>query len=568
MKLNGAQIFCHTLKDLGVEYIFGYPGGAVLYIYDELFKNPELKHVLCRHEQGGVHMADGYAKISGKVGVALVTSGPGATNAITGLATAYMDSVPIVVFSGQVPVPMIGLDAFQEADTVGISRPCTKHNYLVKDVRDLDRIIREAFYIAASGRPGPVLVDIPKDVTTHICEYVKTEKIKLRGYNPVVEGHVGQIKKALDLILECRKPVLYIGGGVVASGAQEEMIELAELLNLPVAMTLMGLGGFPGKHRLSLNMLGMHGYYHANMSMSSADLLIAIGARFDDRVTGKLDEFAVHAKIIHIDVDPSSIAKNVKVDIPIVGDVKSVLRQMIAVLKERKPELKKFHKAVEPWHEQINDWRKDKPLEYKKEPGVIKPQYVLEMLYKVTGGDAIITTDVGQHQMWTAQYYHFAKTRRWCTSGGLGTMGYGLPAAIGAQLADPTANVFCVSGDGSIQMNIQEMATALQYHTPVKVVILNNGYLGMVRQWQEFFYGSRYAETYFDSLPDFVKLAEAYGGIGLRCTEPEKVEAVLRESLKIKKPVIMDFAVSANENVYPMVPSGASIKDMIVSNEE
>jgi acetolactate synthase-1/2/3 large subunit len=568
MKMTGAQIFSETLKDLGVEYIFGYPGGAVLYLYDELFKTPELKHVLCRHEQGGVHMADGYAKISGKVGVALVTSGPGATNAITGLATAYMDSVPIVVFSGQVPVPMIGLDAFQEADTVGISRPCTKHNYLVKDVKDLERTIREAFYVAASGRPGPVLVDIPKDITTHTCEYVKTEKIKLRGYNPIKEGHLGQINKAINLILESRKPVLYIGGGVVLSGAQHEMVELAELLNLPVAMTLMGLGGFPGKHRLSLNMLGMHGYYHANMSMSNSDLLIAIGARFDDRVTGKLDEFAVGARIVHIDIDPSSIAKNVKVDVPIVGDVKCVLKQMIEVLKERKSELKKFHKAVLPWHDQINDWRVQHPLDYKLEPGVIKPQAVLETLYKVTGGDAILTTDVGQHQMWAAQYYHFSKIRRWCTSGGLGTMGYGLPAAIGAQLADPKADVFCISGDGSIQMNIQELATAMQYRTPVKIVILNNGYLGMVRQWQEFFYGSRYSESYFDSLPDFVKLAEAYGCVGLRCTEPDKVEFVIKESLKIKKPVILDFVVSGSENVFPMVPSGASIKDMIVSNEE
>lgn len=568
MKMTGAQIFSETLKDLGVEYIFGYPGGAVLYLYDELFKTPEIKHVLCRHEQGGVHMADGYAKVSGKVGVALVTSGPGATNAITGLATAYMDSVPIVVFSGQVPVPMIGLDAFQEADTVGISRPCTKHNYLVKDVKDLERIIREAFYVASSGRPGPVLVDIPKDVTTHTCEYVKTEKIKLRGYNPIGEGHLGQINKAINLILESRKPVLYIGGGVVLSGAEQEMLELAELLNLPVAMTLMGLGGFPGKHRLSLNMLGMHGYYHANMSMSNSDLLVAIGARFDDRVTGKLDEFAVGARIVHIDIDPSSIAKNVKVDVPIVGDVKCVLKQMIDVLKTRKPELKKFHKAVLPWHDQINDWRVQHPLDYKPEPGIIKPQAVLEMLYKVTGGDAILTTDVGQHQMWAAQYYHFSKNRRWCTSGGLGTMGYGLPAAIGAQLAEPKADVFCISGDGSIQMNIQELATAMQYRTPVKVVILNNGYLGMVRQWQEFFYGSRYSESYFDSLPDFVKLAEAYGCAGIRCTEPEKVESVLKESLKIKKPVVLDFVVSGSENVYPMVPSGASIKDMIVSNEE
>lgn len=567
MKMTGAQIFCETLKDLGVEYIFGYPGGAVLYLYDELFKNPQLKHVLCRHEQGGVHMADGYAKISGKVGVALVTSGPGATNAVTGLATAHMDSVPLVVFSGQVPSPMIGLDAFQEADVVGITRPCTKHNYLVKDVRHLERIIREAFYIAASGRPGPVLVDIPKDISTHTCEYQKLEKVKLRGYNPVTEGHAGQIAKAVNLVMECRKPVLYIGGGVVSSNAQDELVEVAEQLNVPVAMTLMGLGGFPGKHPLSLNMLGMHGTYHANMAMSSADLLVAIGARFDDRVTGKLDEFAVNARIIHIDIDPSSIAKNVKVDIPIVGNVKSVLSQMASVLKERKAELKKFHKAIEPWHEQIKDWRAQHTLEYKKQPGVIKPQAVIEALYKITGGDAIVTTDVGQHQMWAAQYYHFAKSRRWCTSGGLGTMGYGLPAAIGARLADPSSDVFCVTGDGSIQMNIQEMATALQYHVPVKVVILNNGYLGMVRQWQEFFYGSRYSESYFDSLPDFVKLAEAYGGVGLRCTDPDKVEATLKESLKIKKPVIMDFVVSAEENVYPMVPSGASIKDMIVANE-
>lgn len=567
MKLNGAQIFCETLKDLGVEYIFGYPGGAVLYLYDELFKTPELKHVLCRHEQGGVHMADGYAKVSGKVGVALVTSGPGATNALTGLATAHMDSVPIVVFSGQVPAPFIGLDAFQEADIVGMSRPCTKHNYLVKDVRDLERTIREAFYVASTGRPGPVLVDIPKDVSTHVCEYKKTKTIQMRGYNPVLDGHPGQIKKAINLILESEKPVLYIGGGVVASNAQEEMLSLAETLNVPVAMTLLGLGGFPGKHPLSLNMLGMHGYYHANMAMHNADLLITIGARFDDRVTGKLEEFAVNAKIIHVDIDPSSISKNVKVDIPIVGDVTSVLKQMSDVLKTKKSELKKFHKQLAPWHDQINDWRAEKPLEYKKEQSVIKPQYVLEKLYQITNGDAIITTDVGQHQMWTAQYYHFAKIRRWCTSGGLGTMGYGLPAAIGAQLADPKAHVYCISGDGSIQMNIQEMATAFQYHTPIKVIILNNGYLGMVRQWQEFFYESRYAESYFDSLPDFVKLAEAYGCVGVRITEPEDVEKVLKESLKIKKPMLMDFVVSKEENVFPMVPAGGALKDIIVSND-
>jgi acetolactate synthase-1/2/3 large subunit len=564
MKLSGAQIFCETLKDLGVEYIFGYPGGAVLYIYDALFQTPALKHVLCRHEQGGVHMADGYAKISGKVGVALVTSGPGATNAVTGLATAYMDSVPLVCFSGQVPVPLIGQDAFQEADTIGITRACTKHNFLVKDVKDLDRIIREAFYIASTGRPGPVLVDIPKDVSTHLCEYAPIPEIKLRGYNPVVKGHPGQIKKAIDLIFKSHKPVIYIGGGVVNASAQAELVHFAEALNLPVTMTLMGLGGFPGKHPLSLNMLGMHGYYHANMSMSSSDLLIAIGARFDDRVTGKLDEFAVGAKIIHVDIDPASISKNVRVDVPIVGDVKTVLTQMNEVLAERKAELKKYHKQVQPWHDQIHGWRTQHPLEYTEESGIIKPQFVLEKLYEVTQGESIITTDVGQHQMWAAQYYHFAKIRRWCTSGGLGTMGYGLPAAIGAQLADPKANVFCITGDGSIQMNIQEMATALQYRAPVKVVILNNGYLGMVRQWQEFFYEKRYAETYFDSLPDFVKLAEAYGAVGFRCTDPGQVEHTIRESLKVKKPVIMDFVVSQKENVYPMVPSGAPISEMLL----
>lgn len=565
MQLNGAQIFCETLKDLGVEYIFGYPGGAVLYIYDALEQTKEINHVLCRHEQGGVHMADGYAKTTGKVGVALVTSGPGATNAVTGLATAYMDSVPIVVFSGQVPTPMIGLDAFQEADTVGITRPCTKHNFLVQDVKDLEKTIRQAFYIASSGRPGPVLVDIPKDITNQVCEYKGDENIsKLRGYHPVTKGHLGQVKKAINLIFQAKKPVVYIGGGVVIGNAQDELKEVCEKLNLPVTMTLMGLGGFPGKHKLSLNMLGMHGYYHANMSVNTCDLLIAIGARFDDRVTGKLEEFAVNAKIIHIDVDPASISKNVKVDIPIVGDVKQVLEQFLTVLEDKEKEIKTFHKNTEPWHDQIKVWKKKQPLAYESSDKVIKPQYVLEKLHSITKGNAIVTTDVGQHQMWAAQYYHFAKSRRWCTSGGLGTMGYGLPAAIGAQIAHPKAQVYCITGDGSIQMNIQEMATAFQYHLPVKVVLLNNGYLGMVRQWQEFFYEERYAESYFDSLPDFVKLAEAFGGVGVRVTDPKDVESVLKDSLKVKKPMIMDFVCDSKENVYPMVPAGAPISKMLL----
>lgn len=564
MKMTGAQIFVETLKDLGVEHIFGYPGGAVLYIYDELEKSKSINHVLCRHEQGGVHMADGYAKVSGKVGVSLVTSGPGATNAVTGLATAYMDSVPLVVFSGQVPAPLIGLDAFQEADTVGITRPCTKHNYLVKDVKNLEKIIREAFYIAQSGRPGPVLVDIPKDITNHVTEYKKLKTVKLRGYNPTEKGHVGQIRKAIKMIQKSKRPVLYIGGGVVIANAQDELKAVAEKFNIPVTTTLMGLGGFPGLHKLSLNMLGMHGYYHANMSMNTSDLLIAVGARFDDRVTGKLDEFAVNAKIIHVDVDPASISKNVKVDIPIVGDVKLVLQQLLEMLDDKQIDLKPFHKQIQPWHDQIHNWKTKQPLRYEKSDKVIKPQFVLEKLHEVTKGNAIITTDVGQHQMWAAQYYHFAKSRQWCTSGGLGTMGYGLPAAIGAQLASPKSQVYCITGDGSIQMNIQEMATAFQYHLPVKVIILNNGYLGMVRQWQEFFYEERYAESYFDSLPDFVKLAEAFGGVGVRVQNPKDVESVLKDSLKVKKPMIIDCVVDQKENVYPMVPTGAPISKMLL----
>ncbi|HEU5361680.1 MAG TPA: biosynthetic-type acetolactate synthase large subunit, partial [Candidatus Deferrimicrobiaceae bacterium] len=504
--MTGAEIFVKALEDLGVDVVFGYPGGAVLNIYDALFQNTKVRHLLVRHEQGAVHMADGYARASGKTGVCLVTSGPGATNTVTGIATAYMDSVPIVVFTGQVPTLMIGNDAFQEADIVGITRPCTKHNYLVKQARDLARIIKEAFYIASTGRPGPVLVDLPKDVLAGTTEYHLPKEVKLRGYHPTYEGHQKQVENAIRMLLEKERPVIYAGGGVILSGAAHLLKEFATLLGVPVTTTLMGLGGFPGTDPLSLGMLGMHGTYRANMAISTCDVILGVGARFDDRVTGKIDEFAPGAKIIHVDIDPTSIQKNVPVNIPIVGDLKDVLRKMIKLVKGTK-EAAQYRKKIAPWRDQIDKWKATYPLAYKQGKGRIKPQYVVEQIYEITKGEAIVTTEVGQNQMFAAQYYLFDNPRTFLSSGGLGTMGYGLPAAIGAQVAMPDRIVVDIAGDGSIQMNIQELATAVQYRLPVKVVILNNGSLGMVRQWQELFFQGKYSQTCLPQLPDFVRLA-------------------------------------------------------------
>ena len=561
MRLKGAQILLETLLKEGVEVLFGYPGGAVLDIYHEISNYP-LKHILVRHEQAAVHAADGYARASGNIGVALVTSGPGATNTVTGITTAYMDSIPIVVLTGQVPTMLIGNDAFQEADIVGITRPCTKHNYLVKGVEELAQTIREAFYIARTGRPGPVLVDLPKDVMNSFCQYVFPETIQLRGYNPTIKGHVGQIKRAVNEILSSEKPVLLSGGGVITSNGAEEFCYIAQKLKIPVASTLMGLGAFPETDALSLGMLGMHGTYPANMAITNCDLLISVGARFDDRVTGKIDEFATLAKIVHIDIDPTSISKNVKVDIPIVGDVKTILKQMIEVFKKQ-TKGKEGIKKKKDWLEQIEEWKITYPLIYGQKE-VIKPQYVVEKISELTGGDAIITTEVGQNQMWTAQYYKFTKPRTLLTSGGLGTMGYGFPAAIGAQIAFPDRLVIDIAGDGSIEMNIQELATAIQYNLPIKIAILNNGYLGMVRQWQELFYDRRYSHTHMNTVPDFIKLAEAYGAIGLRATKPEEVVPVIKKAFSTPRLVIMDFVVEPEECVYPMVPAGAPINRMLL----
>ena len=562
MKLTGAQIFFESLKAEGVEVIFGLPGGVLLDLYDEMPKH-DIRHILVRHEQGAAHMADGYARATGRVGVCLVTSGPGATNTVTGIATAYMDSIPIVVFTGQVPTALIGNDAFQEADIVGITRPCTKHNYLVKDVHDLARIIREAFYLARSGRPGPILVDLPKDVINAKAEYKYPKKISLKGYKPTTEAHMGQIKRAYTAIGKAKKPVIYAGGGVINSNAAEELKQLGENLRCPVTTTLMGLGGFPAPHELWLGMLGMHGTFRANMAMGSTDLLIAIGARFDDRVTGKLDEFAPSAKIIHIDIDPTSISKNVKVDIPIVGDCKDALKKLLQLVKESP--IDDLEKVRKPWLDQIRKWKETYPLAYEQKDDLIKPQYVVEKLYELSEGKAIIATEVGQNQMWAAQYYHFARPRTLLTSGGLGTMGYGLPAAIGAQAAFPDRLVIDVAGDGSIQMCIQEMITAVENNLPVKVAILNNQYLGMVRQWQQLFYEKSYCATCLKIAPDFVKLAEAYGALGLRAHKPDEVEAVIREGFASPKPVIMDFVVNPEECVYPMVPAGAAMTEMLLA---
>jgi len=563
VELNGAQIVIQSLKDEGVEYIFGYPGGAVLHLYDALFQQDDVKHILVRHEQGATHAADGYARATGKPGVVLVTSGPGATNAITGIATAYMDSIPMVVISGQVPSPVIGSDAFQEVDMVGITRPCVKHNFLVKDVTKLAETIKKAFYVATTGRPGPVVVDVPKDITDPRIKvpYKYPKKITMRSYNPAVTGHKGQIKKAVDLLLSAQKPIIYSGGGVVLGEASKELTEFAKLLGFPVTNTLMGLGAYPATEQQFVGMLGMHGTYEANMAMHDSDVIIAIGARFDDRVTGKLDEFCPHAQIIHIDVDPASISKTVKVAIPIVGEVKPVLEQMLEMIRESKKKPSK--KALESWWNQIDQWRAVKCMEYDRNSRLIKPQYVIEQLYQVTKGEAYITSDVGQHQMWAAQYYPFDKPRHWINSGGLGTMGFGLPAAIGVKLAFPESEVACVTGDGSIQMCIQELSTALQYNAAVKIINLNNSYLGMVRQWQEFTYESRYSHSYMDAIPDFVKLAEAYGHVGMRIDKPEDVRPALEEAFALKdRTVFLDILTDRTENVYPMIEAGKAHNDM------
>ena len=559
MKKTGAQIIIESLKKEGVDIVFNYPGGAVLPLFDEL-QGAQFRQVLVRHEQAAVHAADGYARATGKVGVVIVTSGPGATNTVTGIATAFMDSIPIVIITGQVPTLLIGNDAFQEADIIGITRPCTKHNYLVKDVKDLARILRQAFYVARSGRPGPVLVDLPKDTLVDSTEFKYPEKVFIRGYQPTYEGHLGQIQRAIKLMLKSRKPVLYVGGGIISSNASKELTLFAEKLGIPVTMTLMGLGSFPGNHSLSLGMLGMHGTYWANMAVMESDLLIAIGSRFDDRVTGKIEAFAPQAKIIHIDIDPTSISKNVRVDLPIVGDCKRILTKILSLLEEEN--IDSFKAGLDKWHHQIDKFKAIHSMNYEQK-GIIKPQYVIEKIYELTKGDAIISTEVGQNQMWTAQYFPFVKPRTLLTSGGLGTMGYGFPAAMGAQAAFPNKMVIDISGDGSFQMNSQELATVVQYHLPVKVVILNNGYLGMIRQWQEFFYGKRYASSSLEGVsPDFVKLAEAYGAVGLRATKPEEVVPALKKAFSIPEPVIIDFEVDPEENVYPMVPAGEALNQM------
>jgi len=563
VELTGAEIFVRSLEEQGVKHVFGYPGGAVLPIYDAFDKQDKVEHILVRHEQAAAHAADGYARSTGRPGVVLVTSGPGATNAVTGIATAYMDSIPMVVFSGQVPTALIGNDAFQEVDNVGITRPCVKHNFLVKDVKDLALTIRKAFYVATTGRPGPVVVDIPKDVSTLKAEFHYPKRIKMRSYNPVTKGHPRQIKKAIELMLSAKRPMLYTGGGVVVGNASKQLVEMTKLLNFPITNTLMGLGAYPATDRQFVGMLGMHGTYEANMSMHNCDVLIAIGARFDDRVTGNVEKFCPTAKIIHIDIDPASISKNVGVDVPIVGPVDQVLKEMIVQLKAGK--VKPDAAALKVWWKQIEEWRAMDCLKYSTDSDYIKPQAVVEALYKVTKGNAFVTSDVGQHQMFAAQFYKFDKPNRWINSGGLGTMGFGLPAAMGVQVAHPKSTVATITGEGSIQMCIQELSTCLQYRLPIKIINLNNGFLGMVRQWQEFFYQGRYAMSYMESLPDFVKLAEAYGHVGMQITKAEDVEGALKEAMKLKdRLVFMDFLTDPSENVYPMIPAGAGLNEMIL----
>ena len=568
-QITGAEILIRCLQEENVKFVFGYPGGAVLNIYDAIFNQDHFKHVLVRHEQAAVHAADAYSRSTGSVGVALVTSGPGATNAVTGIATAYMDSIPMVVISGQVPTPAIGMDAFQEVDMVGITRPCVKHNFLIKDVKDIAATIKKAFYIAATGRPGPVVVDIPKDITAQTAEYIYPKTVEMRSYNPILKGHSGQIKKAVNLILGAKRPMFYTGGGVVLGDASDALVKLTRKLGYPITNTLMGLGGYPATDKQHLGMLGMHGTYEANMAMQDCDVLIAVGARFDDRVIGNPDHFfSKNRTIIHIDVDPSSISKRVKVDVPIVGHVQSVLAEMNELLDAEKTKPDAI--ALKSWWTQIEAWRGKNCLGYDRSSDIIKPQYVVEKLWEVTKGDAFVTSDVGQHQMWAAQYYKFDKPRRWLNSGGLGTMGVGLPYAMGAQLAFPDAQVACITGEGSIQMNIQELSTCKQFHLPIKVILLNNRYLGMVRQWQEFFYGNRYSESYMESLPDFVKLAEAYGHVGMQISKSSDVEAALKEAFspELKERfVFMDFLTDQKENVFPMIPNGKGLSEMILAEE-
>ncbi len=568
MELSGAEIVVQCLREEGVEHVFGYPGGAVLHLYDAIFQQEDVKHILVRHEQGATHAADGYARSTGKPGVALVTSGPGATNAVTGIATAFMDSIPMVVLTGQVPSPFIGSDAFQEVDTVGITRPCVKHNFLIKRREDIAEVFRKAFYIATSGRPGPVVIDIPKDITDPNIKipYEYPKKVRMRSYNPVEKGHPGQIKRAVDLMLTAKRPVMYTGGGVVIDNAEKQLTELVREIGFPITSTLMGLGAYPGTDPQFLGMLGMHGTYEANMAMHETDVLIAIGARFDDRVTGQVAHFCPNAKIIHVDIDPSSISKNVRVDIPIVGPVSSVLKEMLKVVREHKKSLDKD--ALGTWWQQIEQWRGMHCLKYDQNSGQIKPQYAVETLYKVTGGDAFVASDVGQHQMFAAQFYTFDKPRRWINSGGLGTMGFGLPAAMGIQMAHPGAEVAVVSGEASIQMCIQELATCKQYNLPIKIMLLNNGYMGMVRQWQEFFYEGRYAHSYVDALPDFVKLAESFGHVGMRIEKPGDLEGAVKEAFSMKdRLVFMDVVVDPTENVYPMIQAGKGHHEMQLSPE-
>ena len=564
MQLTGAEIVIRCLQEEGVEYVFGYPGGAVLHIYDEIFKQNKVKHVLVRHEQGALHAADGYARSTNRVGVALVTSGPGVTNAVTGIATAYTDSIPLVVITGQVPTHAIGEDAFQECDTVGITRPCVKHNFLVRNAEDIAGTIKKAFYIASTGRPGPVVVDIPKDVTANKAEYAYPATVSMRSYNPVTKGHPGQIKKAIQLLASAKRPMIYTGGGVILGDASAELTELVRKIGFPCTNTLMGLGGYPATDKQFVGMLGMHGTYEANLAMQNCDVLFAIGARFDDRVIGNPKHFFDPKRtIIHIDVDPSSISKRVKVDVPIVGNVRDVLKEFNKQLDAGKTHMDTA--ALKNWWAQIEEWRGRDCLKYDRASAIIKPQYVMQKLYEITKGDAIVTSDVGQHQMWAAQFYKFVKPRRWINSGGLGTMGFGLPAAVGAQMANPKATVACVTGEASIQMCIQELSTCKQYKLPIKVITLNNRYMGMVRQWQEFFHGNRYAESYMDALPDFVKLAEAYGHVGMRIDKPADVESALKEAFARKKDLVfMDFITDQTENVYPMVPGGKGLSEMIL----
>ena len=568
-KLSGAEMVVQSLRDQGVEFLFGYPGGAVLDIYDAIHTLGGIEHILVRHEQAAVHMADGYARATGKVGCVLVTSGPGATNAITGIATAYADSIPLVVLSGQVPSGLIGSDAFQECDMIGISRPVVKHSFLVKDPQDIPTIIKKAFYIASTGRPGPVVIDLPKDVVNPLNKFAYTypEEVTLRSYSPTVQGHKGQIKKALKALLVAKKPVLFVGGGVISANCHDALTRFAKQLNLPVTSSLMGLGAFPGTDKQFLGMLGMHGTYEANTAMHNSDLILGIGVRFDDRTTNNLAKYCPHAKVIHVDVDPTSISKTVPVAIPIVGSAESVLDEFLSLLEDEN--LAKSQSDLTDWWKEIEQWRAEKCLDFDRNSGVIKPQQVLETIYRLTKGNAYVASDVGQHQMFTALHYPFDKPRRWINSGGLGTMGFGLPAALGVKLAEPKATVVCITGDGSIQMNIQELSTAKQYDIPVVVICLNNHFLGMVKQWQDLIYSGRHSQTYMNSLPDFVKLAEAYDHVGIQIAKPEELEEKLKQAFSIKnKLVFVDVNVDANEHVYPMQVRGGAMNEMILTKPE